>query len=104
MAFFEVCTEIMFVRMILSFMGVEVRRPIKVNCDNLEAIFLGHNAKASARTKHIDIRYHFIREHVVDGMVKIIFIRSEENDADFFTKNVSRAIHEKHSSKFMKDE
>ena len=104
MAFFEVCTEIMFVRMILSFMGVEVRRPIKVNCDNIGAIFLGHNAKASARTKHIDIRYHFIREHVVDRMVEIIFVHSEENDANIFTKNVSKATHEKHSSKLMKNE
>ena len=100
----EVCTEIMFVKMILSFMGVEVRRPITVNCDNVGAIFLGHNAKASARTKHIDIRYHFIREHVIDGIVEIVFVRSEENDADIFTKNVSRATYDKHSSKFMKDE
>ena len=91
-------------KMILSFMGVEVRRPITVDCGNVGAIFLGHNAKASAQTKHIDICYHFIREHVVDGMVEIIFLRSEENDADIFTKNVSRATHEKHSSKFMKEE
>ena len=91
-------------KMILSFMGVEVRRPITVNCDNVGAIFLGHNAKASAWTKHINIRYHFIREHVIDGIVKIVFVRSEENDADIFTKNVSRATYDRHSSKFMKDE
>ena len=100
----EVCTEIMFIKMILSFMGVDVKRPIQVNCDNVGAIFLSHNAKASARTKHIDIRYHFIREHVIDGLVEIVFVRSEENDADIFTKNVNKETHVKHSEKFMKDE
>ena len=100
----EVCTEIMFIKTVLTFLGVEMKRPIQVNCDNVGAIFLSHNAKASARTKHIDIRYHFIREHVVDGLVEIVFVRSEENDADIFTKNVGKAPYEKHSDKFMKNE
>ena len=39
---------------------------------------MGNNAKQSVRTKHIDVKYHFIREHVMDGMVKIIFVPSEE--------------------------
>ena len=100
----EVCTEIMFIKTILSFLGVEIKRPIQVSCDNVGAIFLSHNAKASARTKHIDIQYHFIREHVVDGLVEIVFVRSEENDADIFTKNVGKTAYEKHSDKFMKNE
>ena len=81
-----------------------MERLIQVNYDNVGAIFLSNNAKACARTKHIDIRYHFIREHVVDGLVEIVFVRSEENDADIFTKNVGKAPYEKHSDKFMKNE
>ena len=90
--------------MILSFMEVEVKRLIRVNYDNVGAIFLSHNAKASARTKHIDIRYHFIREHVIDELVEIIFVRLEENDADIITKNVNKETNVKHSEKFMKNE
>ena len=64
---------------------------------------MGNNAKQSVKTKHIDVKYHFIREHVVDGMVKNIFVPSEENDTDIFTKNVSKETHHRHSEKFMMD-
>ena len=49
--------------------------------NNVGAIFMGNNAKASLWTKHIDVRYHFIREYIVDGTVEIIFVPSENNDA-----------------------
>ena len=64
---------------------------------------MGNNAKQSVRTKHIDVRYHFIREYVVDGMVEIMFVRSEDNDPDIFTKNVSKETYCRHSDKFMMD-
>ena len=41
---------------------------------------MGNNTTQSVKTKHIDVRYHFIREFVVDGMVEIVFVPSEEND------------------------
>ena len=55
------------------------------------------------RTKHIDVKYHFIREHVMDGMVEIVFVQSEENDSDIFTKNVSKEVYTRHLEKFMMD-
>ena len=94
----------MFIKTILSFLGIEVKRPIQVNCNNVGAIFLSHNAKASARTKHINIQYHLIKRHVIDGLVEILFVQSEENDADIFTKKVKKAPYEKHSDKFMRNE
>ena len=54
---------------------------------------MGINTKASLRTKHIDVRYHFIREYIVDGTVKILFVPSEINDTDIFTKNVEKDTH-----------
>ena len=85
----DVCTEIMFVRMILCFLGIRVKLPITVHCDNIGAIFLSYNAKISQRTKHIDTKYRYVGEYVDQGVVKIIFVRSEENDADIFTKNTA---------------
>ena len=85
----------------MSSTDLKVERPIKVYCDNVGAIFMGNNAKQSVRTKHINVKYHFIREHVLDGMVEIIFVPSEENDSDIFTKNVSKETHKRHSEKFM---
>ena len=55
------------------------------------------------RTKHIDVRYHFISEYIVDGTVEIIFVPSENNDTDIFTKNVGKETHKKHSMKFMEE-
>ena len=41
----------------------------------------------------------YVREYVEDGIVKIVFVRSEENDSDMMTKNVSSQLHAKHSAK-----
>ena len=86
----EVCTDIMFVKMVMEFIGLELERPITIHCDNVGAIFMGNNAKASLRTKQIYMRYHFIREYIVDGTVEIVFVPSEKHDADIFTKNVGK--------------
>ena len=91
----------MFIKMILEFLNVETEKSIKVYCDNIGAIYMSNNAKAGARTKHIDARYHHVREYVVDGKVDIVFLCSEENDADIFTKNVGEKAFLKHTEKFM---
>jgi hypothetical protein len=48
---------------------------------NIGAIFMAENPSSGVRTRHIDTRYHFIREHVEDSFIKIIFIMKNENDA-----------------------
>ena len=88
----EVCAEIIFIKYILEFLDVKVEYPVTVMCDNVGAIFLSYNAKNSNRTKHVDIQAHFVWQYVEDGVVKVIFICSEENEADTFTKNVSGKI------------
>ena len=80
-------------------MGIEIELPITIRCDNVGAIYLANNHSTSQRTKHIDIRTHFVREYIEDGIIKIIFITSEDNDADIFTKNTSEELFIKHSSK-----
>ena len=52
------------------------------------AIFLAHNTKTSHMTKHIDAHYPCVREYVEDNVVKIIFVKSADNQADPYTKNV----------------
>lgn len=94
----EVCTEIIFIKQILEFLGIKIDFPITVHCDNVGAIFLANNAKNSQRTKHVDIRAHYVRQYVKDGTVKIIFVRSEDNAADPYTKNVSTKIFNQHTT------
>jgi len=95
----EVCAEIIFIKYLLEFVGVNVKYPITVMCDNVGAIFLSNNAKNSNRTKHVDIRAHFVRQYVEDGIIKVNFVRSADNEADTFTKNVSGKIFRKHATK-----
>jgi hypothetical protein len=59
---------------------------------------LPKNASTMTRTKHIDIRYHFIREHIDNGMISIKFVRSEDNTADIMTKDLSGELFHKHSN------
>ena len=94
----EVAKENLFTLQVLESMGIEIELPITIRCDNVGAIYLANNHYTSQRTKHIDIRTHFVREYIEDGIIKIIFIRSEDNDADIFTKNTSEQIFIKHSS------
>jgi hypothetical protein len=51
----------------------------------------------------VDTRYHFIREFIEDGFIKFEFVRSVENDADIFTKNVSHDSYVKHKKNFLAD-
>jgi hypothetical protein len=47
-------------------------------------MFLCNNFSTSQRTKHIDIRQHFVRGYIEDDILKVVFVRSEDNDADMF--------------------
>ena len=101
MALSEAAKEIKFVYMILCSMGIKVQLPIIVRVDNVGAIFMSENTTTSNRTKHIDIRYHFVKEFVEDGFIKILFVRTEDNDADIFTKNVDGNCYERQATKFL---
>ena len=77
--------------------------PINVHVDNVGAIFLAENNNSGERTKHVDIRHHFVREVIEDGIVKIVFVKSEENDSDLYTKNLNGELYQKHSDKVVWD-
>jgi hypothetical protein len=57
-------------------------------CDNQGAISLAKNPVQHQRSKHIDIRYHFIRAEVQKGVMQVVYVPSEQNVADIFTKPV----------------
>lgn len=93
----EAAKEVKFVYQLLQSMGMKIKTPIIVRVDNVGAIFMAENVAVSQRTKHIDVKYRFVQEFVMDEFLKIIFVRTDENQADIFTKNVSGELHEKHS-------
>jgi len=97
----EAAKEIKFIVQVLLSIGIPVKLPVIVRIDNVGAIFLAENVTTSQRTKHIDIRYHFVREFVEDSFIKIIFVRTTDNTADIFTKNVTGDLHDKHTEKLV---
>ncbi|GJR70033.1 hypothetical protein Tco_0016098 [Tanacetum coccineum] len=59
-------------------------------CDNKSAIALCCNNVQHSRSKHIDIRFHFIKEYVENGVIELYFVNTEYQWADIFTKALSR--------------
>jgi hypothetical protein len=71
--------------------------------DNVGAIYLSNNNSLSQRTKHIDIRRHFVREYVQDGTLKTIFVPTDENESDISTKNTQDETYLRHRDKNLDD-
>jgi hypothetical protein len=63
--------------------------PTTVYCDNTSAINLAHCNGYRPRTKHIDIRYHGIRDYVSKNLIKIDYVQTEDNTADMLTKPIT---------------
>ena len=103
MALSEVVKELKFIVQLLQTMNITVELPITVYVDNVGAIWLSNNRNTGDRTKHIDIRTAFVKEYQEDGKIIIKFVKSEENDADIFTKNTSSIIYQKHQEKLVWD-
>ena len=78
--------EAMWLRSFVSEIRGGAEGALTILCDNQGAIALAKDNKYHARTKHIDLRYHFIREAVEDGKIKVKYIPTDDNVSDIFTK------------------
>jgi histone deacetylase 1/2 len=78
--------ELIWVQALLGELGVIQRRPPVLWCDNIGATYLSANPVFHARTKHIEIDFHFVRERVARKLLEIRFISSKDQLADIFTK------------------
>ena len=77
-------------KQVLEFLKQKVKYPIVINVDNIGAIYMAENNTSNNQTKHVNTRYHFVRELIDEGTLKIEFVRSENNDSDIFTKNLGK--------------
>ena len=64
----------------------EVLDPTTIYCDNLSSIQFAKNPVFLARTKHIDVHYHLVHERVLSGEVKLMYVLTDRQTADIFTK------------------
>ena len=98
----EAATELVYVKQIFDFLDMNVELPMTIQCDNQGAIFLAKN-ESSTRTKHIDVRYHYIRDLVEEKLIKIEYVNTKKNTADVLTKNLPREQFENLLSDLFKD-
>ncbi len=79
-------TEVIWLQSLLRELGISTPHPPILWCDNMGAIYLSSNPIFHARTKHIELDYHFARERVATGQLQIKFISTADQIGDIFTK------------------
>jgi hypothetical protein len=78
--------EVVWLRRILMDVAVPIRTPTVLRCDNQSCMAIAKNPVFHARTKHIEIQYHYVRELINDETVELEYCPTSENSADIFTK------------------
>lgn len=86
----DVASELNWIEAVLDELGIKVERPSTVWCDNVAANYLIKNSIYHAKTKHVAINYHFVREQVATRQLQAKFVRSQDQLADILTKPLPR--------------
>jgi hypothetical protein len=79
------CSQLLWMRQSLRSYGYRLSK-VPLLCDNESAIRMADNPVEHSRTKHIDIRYHFLRDHQQKGDIEIAYVSTHNQLADIFTK------------------
>ena len=82
----EVVIELRFLRQVKGFLTPPIDDNIMIREDNERAIKMATNRFSSRRTRHVDVKHHIVRDAVDNGIVRIHYVKSEEQHADVLTK------------------
>ena len=93
--------ELYWLRMLFKDLGVYLYHPPILWCDNVLALSLASNPIFHARTKHIEVDYHFVREKVLNRDMVIKYISTLDQLADLFTKSLPSPLFHALSFKLM---
>ena len=89
--------DVLLAKSVASFLVPSLsQKTIKVFVDNGGAINLASNPLSSARTKHIDVRFHFVRELLSSGIIAVKYVPTSEQRADILTKALVGPIFREH--------
>ena len=94
MAISQCTREALWLRQLMSDVGLEQEKSTLVMCDNQGAIALVKNPTHHSRSKHIDIQHHFIREKVEEVLIELKYVPTEHMVADVLTKALAKPRHE----------
>jgi len=88
------CTQLLWMMQTLQDFQITCTPPISILCGNTSAINISKNPVMHSKTKHIPIKYHFLREQVLEQKVKLEYVPSKEQVADILTKPLPRETFE----------
>eukprot|EP00253_Pinus_taeda_P005359 PITA_05359 len=88
------CTQLLWMMQTLQDFQITCTPPISILCDNTSAINISKNSVMHSKTKHIQIKYHFLREQVLEQKVKLEYVPSKEHVIDILTKPLPRETFE----------
>ena len=102
MALAAAAQEVMFLRQLLSSLNIVLKSPTIMNEDNQGCISLATNSMTTGKTKHIDIRLHFLRDLVQNRSIELKWCPTDYMLADALTKSsLPTALHLKHCNRMM---
>ena len=87
----ECVKEVVWLRNVLSHLGEEQTGPTTLYCDNQSAIRLVKNPEFHHRTKHIDVKFHFVREKQEEKVIDAVYVHTDSQLADIFTKPMEKS-------------
>ena len=83
----EACKEAIWLARLVRDLGITIEMPT-LHCDSQSAIMLAKNLVFHANTKHIDVKYHFIRDMLEDKLMELVKVHTDDNPADLMTKGL----------------
>jgi hypothetical protein len=84
------CSQLLWITYTMSDFGEEYTH-VPLQCDSTSAISVAKNPVLHSRTKHIEVRYHFLRDNVEKGKIALIYVPTQYQQADIFTKPLDQA-------------
>jgi Reverse transcriptase (RNA-dependent DNA polymerase)/Zinc knuckle len=96
--------EMLYVKKVVESIGIKVKMPMTLKVDNKGAKDFINSWSVGGRTRHIDVRYLFLREAKEKNLVKIEWISSKINPSDLFTKNLNNELFKRHSTEFVRND
>ena len=93
--------DMLYEMRVLESIGLKVQLPMVLEVDNKGVVDLANNWSVGGRTRHISVRVNFLRELKEQGLLRVVWIPTDENSADLFTKNLPGPLFEKHANVFI---
>nr|GEY66207.1 hypothetical protein [Tanacetum cinerariifolium] len=94
-----ICCEVTWLVSLFKDLGITNLKPVDLHCDNQVCLYIAANPVFHARTKHIEVDCHFVRDQLKSGKINPSYVNTKEQLADVFTKVITMEQHNKLLSK-----